>query len=122
MAYLCVDPDGVELICRDKPIRWADVRIPICRDKPIRWADVRIPTEERAGSYLDMATGTRYYVRTALSLSDIGAYKVHRWYWVCEELTAALDRIDTSIPLPAGSIERLIGRNLTWDDEPVELI
>ncbi len=26
-----------------------------------------------------------------------------------------------SIPLPTGSIERLIGRRLTWEDEPVEL-
>lgn len=25
------------------------------------------------------------------------------------------------IPLPEGSIKKLIGRNLTWDDEPVEI-
>lgn len=25
------------------------------------------------------------------------------------------------IPLPKGSIEKLIGRKLTWEDEPVEL-
>lgn len=25
------------------------------------------------------------------------------------------------IPLPKGSIKKLIGRELTWDDEPVEI-
>lgn len=25
------------------------------------------------------------------------------------------------VPLPSGSIEKLIGRKLTWDDEPVEI-
>ena len=29
--------------------------------------------------------------------------------------------IDGQIELPSGSIKKLIGRDLTWDDEPVEL-
>ena len=29
---------------------------------------------------------------------------------------------DISVELPKGTIERLIGRVLTWDNEPVELI
>lgn len=29
---------------------------------------------------------------------------------------------DHYINLPSGSIEKLIGRKLTWEDEPVELI
>lgn len=28
---------------------------------------------------------------------------------------------DTEIPLPKGSIKKLIGRDLDWNDEPVEL-
>lgn len=28
---------------------------------------------------------------------------------------------DTEIPLPKGSIKKLIGRELSWEDEPVEL-
>ena len=28
---------------------------------------------------------------------------------------------DTEIPLPKGSIKKLIGRELTWEDEPVKL-
>lgn len=29
---------------------------------------------------------------------------------------------DFSVNLPQGSIEKLIGKNLTWNDEPIELI
>lgn len=28
----------------------------------------------------------------------------------------------SKIPLPPGSINKLIGRELTWEDEPVELV
>ena len=28
---------------------------------------------------------------------------------------------DTEVPLPRGSIKKLIGRDLTWEDNPVEL-
>jgi hypothetical protein len=31
-----------------------------------------------------------------------------------------VDVEDSAIKLPKGSIKRLIGRDLTWDDEPVE--
>lgn len=31
------------------------------------------------------------------------------------------DPEDTQISLPRGSIKKLIGRELTWEDEPVEL-
>lgn len=31
------------------------------------------------------------------------------------------DCYDTEISLPKGSIKKLIGRDLTWKDEPVEL-
>lgn len=35
--------------------------------------------------------------------------------WVCHRV------LDSCIELPKGSIKKLIGRTLTWDDEPVEL-
>ncbi len=35
--------------------------------------------------------------------------------WRCD------GQLDSMIELPTGSIARLIGRELTWDDEPVEL-
>lgn len=31
------------------------------------------------------------------------------------------DCYDTEIPLPKGTIKKLIGRDLTWHDNPVEL-
>ena len=31
------------------------------------------------------------------------------------------DYVDTTCELPKGSIFKLIGRNLTWEDEPVEI-
>lgn len=42
------------------------------------------------------------------------------WQWVptfCEYQ----DRIYESIKLPKGSIKKLIGKELSWNDEPVEL-
>lgn len=33
-----------------------------------------------------------------------------------------LEPFGGSVELPSGSIEKLIGRKLTWEDEPVELI
>lgn len=40
-------------------------------------------------------------------------------YWVIKWEYKDID--DHSIELPKGSIKKLIGRELTWDDEPVEL-
>ena len=31
------------------------------------------------------------------------------------------DYDDTGVVMPTGSIERLLGRKLTWEDEPVEI-
>ena len=35
------------------------------------------------------------------------------WYWDCHD--------DCFVTLPQGTIKKLIGRELTWNDEPVEL-
>lgn len=32
-----------------------------------------------------------------------------------------VDSFDNAVELPKGSIKKLIGRDLTWEDEPVEL-
>ena len=40
-------------------------------------------------------------------------------YWDIRGVTT--DACDYSIILPMGSIEKLIGRKLTWDDDPVEI-
>ena len=67
MAYLCVNKDGQELICKNNPKR--------CNSD---WED---------DDYLGMG---EHYV----------------WY---------------DLNLPKGSIEKLIGKTLTWEDEPVEI-
>lgn len=41
-------------------------------------------------------------------------------YW--EDLTSVEgETVDSIIELPKGSIEKLIGKKLTWDDQPVEI-
>ena len=40
-------------------------------------------------------------------------------YWEIRKLTTCAD--DYSIPLPEGTIKKLIGKDLTWDDEPVKI-
>ena len=34
----------------------------------------------------------------------------------------SIRREDSGIDIPKGSIKKLIGRELTWEDEPVELV
>lgn len=41
-------------------------------------------------------------------------------YWSDEDVSDYGNE-DTGISLPKGSIKKLIGRDLTWNDEPVEL-
>lgn len=42
-------------------------------------------------------------------------------YWVDEQFFGE-GYYDSDISLPKGSIKKLIGRDLTWEDEPVELM
>ena len=41
-------------------------------------------------------------------------------YW-CDVITIDHYYYDTEIHLPKGTIKKLIGKDLTWQDEPVEL-
>lgn len=53
---------------------------------------------------------------------SISPYIPTRWMdeW-CDMEDMGNEAIDRSIALPRGSIFRLTGRELTWDDEPIEL-
>lgn len=42
-------------------------------------------------------------------------------FWYDEQEDDAGVLYDTEIPLPKGSIKKLIGRDLTWEDNPIEL-
>lgn len=55
---------------------------------------------------------------------SISPYIPTRWMdeWVdMEDMGEDEWAIDKSIALPRGSIFKLTGRELTWDDEPIEL-
>ena len=41
--------------------------------------------------------------------------------WTDERFTPSIWRQETRITIPRGSVEKLIGKKLTWDDEPVKL-
>ena len=89
MGWLCVNKDGQELICQNKPQRLGLLK--------------RHPS--------DCGTNTD---------------KDHIWseplsYWGDDELCSCQDATyNFDIDLPNGSIEKLIGKPLTWDDEAVE--
>lgn len=42
-------------------------------------------------------------------------------FWDNFEFDSDGNKLDYLVVLPKGSIKKLIGRDLTWEDEPVEL-
>lgn len=42
-------------------------------------------------------------------------------YWHDWQITIEMETFDSLIPLPKGSIKKLIGKDLTWEDNPIEL-
>jgi hypothetical protein len=101
MAYLCVDKDGQECICQNEPERWGDIRV-----------------EDKFGS-LDKVDGKRYTKRMCNDRAEL----IRAWvtYWRDMEIINMYDHINYRIDLPTGTIVRILGRVLTWDDEPVKL-
>ena len=86
MAWLAVNKDGTEVICKDEPRRWG---------------------------FIDYRYAREYELRK-MSETDLS-------FWEDQEILNMYDEISYIIELPRGSIKRLIGRELTWDDEPVEI-
>lgn len=104
MAWLCVNKDGQELICQNEPERWGDITK---------------ETESPFG-HLDKVTGKRYITNPAKVWQVKNLKFEELSYWVDCEYFGYYDFYD--IMLPEGSIEKLIGRKLTWEDNPVELV
>ena len=101
MAWLCVNKNGQELICQYEPTRWG-----LLKKETNSCFDI-----------LDKATGKRYKLEESktLQFKDLS-------YWKDEEiLNMGEFYIDYTIKLPKGSIEKLIGKILTWESEPVEI-
>lgn len=53
----------------------------------------------------------------SIKLSD----KTSGCFWCNPYNDSEWGLIDTSVPLPKGTIKKLIGRELSWEDEPVEI-
>lgn len=56
-------------------------------------------------------------------ISPVKPIKYGAW-WICMEkisIEGEYGDVEVSIELPKGSIKKLIGRDLDWNDEPVEL-
>ena len=104
MAYLCVNKDGQELICQNEPARRGNIK--------------RV-TKSPYGT-LDKTTGLRYEIREAKSYEKVKPEDLAYWK-DGEDLGGGDYYIDYDIKLPQGSIEKLIGKTLTWEDEPVEI-
>ena len=107
MAYLCVNKDGQEIICKSKPVRWGDSK----------------PKEETKSPFgtLDKVTGKRYNTYPALSW-EIHKVKIEDLYFWKNIINYGGEyHVDFHIELPQGSIEKLIGSRMTWRDKPVEL-
>lgn len=112
MAWLCVNKDGTENICPNKPDRWGDYMV-----------------EDHFFDHLYINRGEeppkRYRPKRAPMDPDRGGCGIkdpdRLSYWTDFDYDPEENLIEYNIPLPAGSIEKLIGRTLTWEDEPVEI-
>lgn len=91
MAWLCVDKDGTESIFDNLPVRRCNVKNIFCDISTLKII-------RRA------YTKNQYNKWSAAWSSDINDH-------------LPLFRIE----LPKGSIKKLIGRELKWEDEPVEI-
>lgn len=91
MAWVAVDRDGTEKIFGGIPVRRCDV-------KSIFYDAVTLKIIRRA-------------------------YKKNQYYkWAAAWRTDDQDPLpEGSISLPKGTIRKLIGKDLTWEDEPVKL-
>lgn len=103
MAWLAVNKDGTELICKNKPKRWATI------EKVSIWSDKKFLTP------LDIYDYDRI-IREGKDLKEYMSY----WTDITEYKDGAPINA-TEIELPKGTIYKLLGVNLTWNDEPFEL-
>lgn len=100
MAYLAVNKNGQEIICQNKPERWG------YKKRIFQKADPNKNTTEL------------FYMERADYKKEIEEL----CYWDDSEiLNMGEFFIDYSIEVPIGTIKKLIGIELTWDDEPVEI-
>ena len=103
MAWLAVNKNGQEIICPNEPERWGN-----------------ITKETTSFGSLNKETGKRYVTNPATGWEIENMKKEDFSYWRSCNIFD-VDFAYHCIELPDGSIEKLIGKKLTWDDNPVEL-
>ncbi len=59
--------------------------------------------------------------RFEFKMSGVGDIWEDEYALCCDECQDGMCYYNASVDLPKGSIKKLIGRDLTWEDEPVEL-
>ena len=98
MAYLCVNKSGQELVCQNEPERYGLVR-----------AESKSPFDR-----LDKETGKRYKMEES-NRQNLAFWKD------TEILNMGEFYIDYTIELPTGTIQKILGHDLTWSNSPVEI-
>lgn len=118
MAYLAVDKDGTEMISDYSLYRSGYYRKykkcdPVLCDK----------CASNGISCIVDGDGKRYSIATYNSpfKMDRGKAIEVLSFWDNFEFDSDGNKLDYIVILPKGSIKKLIGRELTWEDEPVEL-
>ena len=112
-VWLFVNKDGTEQICSG--------------DKPLRWGHTKVlnyqPTLDNPSyhKYVNVFKQNEKYVEVD------GTLGLNRLWdsgddWELQHFEIKLEdciRWNKGLDLPKGSIQKLIGRSLTWEDEPV---
>lgn len=116
MAWLAVNKDGTEIVSEYTLYRNGYYRrYPSCSpDKCGKYPCIGCKTDENGKRYQP----TLYDTPPKMSKDE--AIKLLS-FWDNFEYDPDGYRIDFTVVLPKGTIKKLIGRDLTWEDEPVEI-
>lgn len=125
MAYLAVNKNGTEIICDYNLYRNGYVKVakPFCENEDC--GNCTFFQEKRCG-FKDK-NGKKYGYRIGKDYEVINNENYPKEYMIKEfhfwddfQDADGISR-NTIIELPKGSIEKLIGRKLIWEDEPFHL-
>ncbi len=119
MAILAVNKDGTELIS-DRPIYRNGNRRRYMRCDPLKCkrciynSRLFCKTDENGKRYK-----SEHYSEPPQMTKSKAIESLH--FWDNFEHDPDCNRLDYTIELPKGTIKKLIGRDMSWEDEPIEL-
>ncbi len=110
MSWIAVNKDGSEVISRN-PLQ----RVGMCHN----WGSTRkeipfIDAIEDNRDYVEIK-GTEYRWSSWIEVDEYGRDLYGEWGYIDTNLT------ELQTELPKGTIEKLIGRVMSWEDEPIEI-